>query len=192
MTEAQLAVTIHAAKSKSLGRCDQQRHWPPPPPHLCSRLTSRTRFRRWISHETAELRETSGAGSFQPAFLQQTGRSGQVLLSWGWLQSPSVAVLSNMFHLANVTEDIFSSLCWCAKLQHISAWCYQKPTWIITESVKGLINGGGLKMRDLCSSCDDSAVTGTLLWLFKKCISSCYPAWLSRAAVQLALICRVW
>lgn len=78
------------------------------------------------------------------------------------------------------------------KLQHISVWCYQKPTWIITESVKGLINGGGLKMLDLCSSCDDSAVTGTLLWLFKKCISSCYSAWLSRAAVQLALICRVW
>lgn len=32
MTEAQLAVTVHAAKSKSLGRCDQRRHCPPHPP----------------------------------------------------------------------------------------------------------------------------------------------------------------
>lgn len=31
MTEAQFAVTAHAAESKSLGRCDQWRHRPPPP-----------------------------------------------------------------------------------------------------------------------------------------------------------------
>lgn len=34
MTEAQLAVTVHAAKSKSLGRCDQRRHCPPPQPKI--------------------------------------------------------------------------------------------------------------------------------------------------------------
>lgn len=33
MTEAQLAVTVHAAKSKSLGRCDQRRHCLPPTTH---------------------------------------------------------------------------------------------------------------------------------------------------------------
>lgn len=31
MTEAQFPVTVHAAESKSLGRCDQRRHRPPPP-----------------------------------------------------------------------------------------------------------------------------------------------------------------
>lgn len=32
MTEAQFAVTAHAAESKSLGRCDQRRHHLAPPP----------------------------------------------------------------------------------------------------------------------------------------------------------------
>lgn len=63
---------------------------------LQPRLTSQTRLRRWISHGTVELQETSGAGSFQPVSLQWTGWYRQLLLGKGWLQSTNCVMLDRM------------------------------------------------------------------------------------------------
>lgn len=63
---------------------------------LQPRLTSQTRLRRLISQGTAELQETSGAGSFQPASLQRTGWSRQLRLRQGWLQSTNCVMQYRM------------------------------------------------------------------------------------------------
>lgn len=72
------------------------------------RLTSQTRLRRWISQGTAEMQETTGAGSFQPASLQWTGLSRQLLLRQGWLQSTNCVMqyrMTIMIQLPGVKND---------------------------------------------------------------------------------------